>query len=218
MMDCTTGAIGIGWIRVSGNPRSRLKRGLALRRIRLLVTSAIVSIFAALGVVAPAEAAVDYFLEVNGVPGESHDSKFAKSIDVFSYSWAGSANSEKKGNKVNLSDLNVSKRVDVASPALFQRLVQGTTIPSVELIGRKAGESQLVFLRYCLQDVRVTSIQQSGSSGEDFSQENVSFGYAAFSQQYTPQDAKGGGLPSVFAGWNSTTGDLIATYPDPCGL
>jgi type VI protein secretion system component Hcp len=96
--------------------------------------------------------------------------------------------------------------------------VQGTTIPSVELIGRKAGESQLVFLRYCLQDVRVTSIQQSGSSGEDFSQENVSFGYAAFSQQYTPQDAKGGGLPSVFAGWNSTTGDLIATYPDPCGL
>ena len=190
-----------------------------MRRIRLLATSAIVSIFAALGVVAPAEAAVDYFLEVNGVPGESHDSKFAKSIDVFSYSWAASANSDKKGNKVNLSDLNVSKNVDVASPALFQRLVQGTTIPSVELIGRKAGESQLVFLRYCLQDVRVTSIQQSGSTGgDDFSQENVSFAYATFSQQYTPQDAKGSGGPSVFAGWNATTGDLISTYPNPCGL
>jgi hypothetical protein len=35
--------------------------------------------------------------------------------------------------------------------------------------------------------------------------ENVTFGYAAVSQQYTPQDAKGGGGPSVFAGWNSTT-------------
>ena len=123
------------------------------------------SIFAALGVVTPAEAAVDYFLEVNGVPGESHDSKFAKSIDVQSYTWGASANSEKKGNKVNLSDLNVSKNVDVASPALFQRLVQGTTIPSVELIGRKAGESQLVFLRYCFQDARVTSIQHAGSGG-----------------------------------------------------
>jgi type VI secretion system secreted protein Hcp len=178
-----------------------------------------VSIFAALGVVAPAEAAVDYFLEVNGVPGESHDSKFAKSIDVQAYSWGASANSEKKGNKVNLQDLSVSKRVDVASPALFQRLVQGTTIPSVELVARKAGESQLVFLRYCLQDVHVTSIQHSGAAGgSDSVDENVSFAYAAVSQQYTPQDAKGSGGPSVFAGWNATTGDLIATYPDPCGL
>jgi type VI secretion system secreted protein Hcp len=189
-----------------------------LPRFRLLVTSAVVSIFAALGVVAPAEAAVDYFLEVNGVPGESQDAKFAKSIDVEAYSWAASANSEKKGNTVNLSDLSISKRVDVASPALFQRLVQGTTIPSVELIARRAGESQLVFLRYCLEDVQVTSIQQAGSGGEDSSQENVSFAYAAVSQQYTPQDAKGSGGPSVFAGWNATTGDLIATYPNPCGI
>ena len=150
------------------------------------------SIFAALGVVAPAEAAVDYFLEVNGVPGESRDAKFAKSIDVFSYSWGASANSEKKGNRVNLQDLSVSKRVDVASPALFQRLVQGTTIPSVELIARKAGETQLVFLRYCLQDVRVSSIQQSGSTGgDDFSQENVSFAYATFSAAVHPAGRKG---------------------------
>ena len=176
------------------------------------------SIFAALGVVTPAEAAVDYFLEVNGVPGESRDAKFAKSIDVFSYSWGASANSEKKGNRVNLQDLSVSKNVDVASPALFQRLVQGTTIPSVELIARKAGETQLVFLRYCFQDAHVTSISDGGSRGGDTPTENVTFGYAAVSEQYTPQDAKGSGGPSVFAGWNATTGDLIATYPDPCGL
>ena len=42
--------------------------------------------FAALGVVAPAEAAVDYFLEVNGVRGVE-DAKQAKSIDVESFSW-----------------------------------------------------------------------------------------------------------------------------------
>jgi type VI secretion system secreted protein Hcp len=188
-----------------------------LRRFRLLVTSAVVSIFAALGVVAPAEAAVDYFLEINGVPGESQDAKFAKSIDVFDYSWGATADGDRKGSTVNLEDLTVTKRVDVASPALFQRLVQGTTIPSVELIGRKAGETQFVFLRYCLQDVQVTSIQHSGSGGEDSSQENVSFAYAAVSQQYTQQNATGG-ESSVFAGWNATTGALIATYPNPCGL
>ena len=174
------------------------------------------SIFAALGVVAPAEAAVDYFLEVNGVPGESLDAKQAKSIDVEAFSWGGSV-ADKKGG-VSLNDLNVSKRVDLASPALFQRMVQGTTIPSVELIGRKAGETQFIFLRYCLQDVQVTSIQQSGAGGGDTANENVSFRYGSFSQQYTSQNSDGKSGQTVFAGWNATTGDLIATYPNPCGF
>ena len=171
------------------------------------------SIFAALGVVAPAEAAVDYFLEVNGVPGESTDAKQAKSIDVESVSWGASAS----GKKVNLQDLSITKFVDLASPVLFQRLVEGTNISSAELIARRAGETQLIFLRYCLQDVRVTSIQQAGHGGDN-STENVTFAYGSFSMQYTSQDAKGGADQTVFAGWNATTGQLIATYPNPCGF
>ena len=186
-----------------------------MRRFRLLVTSAVVSIFAALGVVAPAEAAVDYFLEVNGVAGESQDAKQAKSIDIESFSWGASV-SDKKGS-VSLQDLSITKKVDLASPALFQRLVQGTTIPSVELIARKAGEFQFIFLRYCLQDVQVTSQQQAGHGG-DTTTENVTFRYGSFSQQYTSQGSDGKSGQTVFAGWNATTGDLIATYPDPCGF
>jgi type VI secretion system secreted protein Hcp len=177
----------------------------------------VVSIFAALGVVAPAEAAVDYFLEIDGVPGESQDAKFLKSVDVESYSWGASASPEKKVG-VRLQDLSVTKKLDLASPRLFQRLVEGTSIPSMELIGRKAGETQLVFLRMCFQDVHVTSLQQGGHGSGDSSTENVTFGYAAVSEQYTSQDAKGGAGASVFAGWNATTGDLIATYPNPCGF
>ena len=186
-----------------------------MRRFRLLVTSAVVSIFAALGVVAPAEAAVDFFLEVNGVTGESTDAKQAKSIEIESFSWGAAASAKK--NAVSLHDLSITKFVDRSSPALFERLVQGTTIPSVELIARRAGEVQLIFLRYCLEDVQVTSQQQAGH-GADTVTENVTFRYGSFSQQYTPQDSKGGGLPPVFAGWNATTGTLIETYPNPCGL
>jgi type VI secretion system secreted protein Hcp len=175
--------------------------------------SAVASVFAAFGVVAPAEAAVDYFLEVNGVPGESTDAKQAKSIEILSYSWG--ASNGKKG--VSLQDLNVTKPVDLASPPLFQRLVQGTSIPSVELIGRKAGEFQQIFLRFCFQDVRVTSVQQSGSVGGDVPSENVSFAYTSVSEQYTSQNPDGKGGQTVFAGWNSSTGDLIGTYPNPCG-
>jgi type VI secretion system secreted protein Hcp len=187
-----------------------------LRRFRLLVLSAVASVFAAFGVVAPAEAAVDYFLEVNGVPGESQDAKMAKAIDVLSYSWGASQNADKKSGP-RLGDLVITHNVDLASPPLFQRLVTGTTIPSAELIARKAGENQFIFLRFCFENVQVTSIQQSGKTTDDVPTEQVSFGYAAVSEQYTQQSNTGGIGNTVFAGWNATQGALIQTYPASCG-
>ena len=47
--------------------------------------------------------------------------------------------------------------------------------------------------------------------------ENVTFAYSSFSQQYTRQDVKGGAAQTVFAGWNSTTGQPINPYPANCG-
>ena len=186
-----------------------------MRKFRLLVLSAVTSMFAAFGVVAPAEAAVDYFLEVNGVPGESQDAKQAKSIDVLEYSWGASVSPDKKGPR--LGDLVIKHRVDLASPPLFQRLVTGATIPRAELIARKAGASQFIFLRFCFQNVQVSSIQQSGALGDDAPTEEVSFSYGAVSEQYIQQDNTGNIGQTVFAGWNATQGALIQTYPLNCG-
>jgi type VI secretion system secreted protein Hcp len=185
-----------------------------LRRGRLLILSVVASVFAALGVVAPAHAAVDYFLEVEGVPGESQDARFPNAIDLQSYSWGAVAD---KG-KPRFQDLHINHRVDAASPLLFQRLATGTAIPSAELIARKAGETGFVFLRVCFQDVRVTSVQQGGSAGgADTPFEQVSFSYGALSEQYTQQSSTGAAGNTVFAGWNATQGALIQTYPASCG-
>lgn len=186
-----------------------------MRRMRLLAVSVIASVFAALGAVAPAEAAVDYFLEVDGVAGESRDAKEAKAIDVLSYSWGAVGGGDKKTPR--LQDLNFTHRVDAASPVLFQRLVQGTVIPSAELIGRKAGDTPIIFLRWCFQDVQVSSISQAGNSQADAPNESVSLAYGSASQQYTRQNADGSAGGTVFAGWNATQGALITTYPNPCG-
>ena len=184
-----------------------------MRRLRLLAVGAVTSIFAAFGVVAPAQAAVDYFLEIDGVTGESQDAKFQKAIDVQSYSWG--ASNDKKG--VRLQDVSVSKFVDLASPPLFQRLAQGTTIPSMELIARSAGGEQVIFLRYCFQNVQVSSVSHGGNTGGENPREQVSFAYGAVSEQYSSQDSKGGIDQTVFAGWNATTGQLIPSYPANCG-
>lgn len=187
-----------------------------MRRSRLLATSVVVSVFA-LGVVPTAEA-VDYFLEVDGVQGESQDAQQAGSIDVLSFSW-GAVNAGNRARRTELKELQIGKNVDSASPPLFQRLAQATQIPSVELIGRRPGERSQVFLRYCFQNVQVTSIEvgdSRGSSGGAPS-ESVNFSYAAVSEQYSQQRPDGSLGATVFAGWNSTTGQLIASYPSPCG-
>jgi type VI secretion system secreted protein Hcp len=188
-----------------------------MSRFRLLAVGVVASVIVVFGLAATANAA-DYFLEVDGVQGESRDDAEANSIDVLSFSWGASAGTDKKGTP-RLQDFNFTHRVDAASPVLFQRLVQGTNIPSAELIGRKAGgREQIVFLRWCFQDVKVSSVQQGGSGGSSENPtEQVSFAYGSASQQYTTQRADGSADGTVFAGWNAVQGALITTYPTPCG-
>jgi type VI secretion system secreted protein Hcp len=193
-----------------------------MRRPRLLVRSAILSVFAAFGVVAPAEAA-DYFLEINGIAGETQDAKQAKSVDVLSYQWGVTAAPPVSGGgaagRPQLKELTIQKRVDVASPTLFRRLAAGQTIQSMELIGRKSGATQVIFLRYCFQQVHVTSINHSDSTGSGPAPtENITFHYNAVSEQYTRQNPDGSLGGTVFAGWNATSGTLISSYPTVCGL
>lgn len=184
-----------------------------MRRLRLVATGVVLSLAATLGAASPA--AADLFLEVQGVPGESQDEQQPNSIDIRSYSWGASGGG---GARPALQELAVVKNVDIASPLLFQRLVTGAQIPSVELIARTPGANPFVYLRLCFQDVGVSSIKQNAGASDNVSTENATFSYAAVSQQYSAQSPDGGIGQTVFAGWNATTGTLIQTYPASCGL
>ena len=194
-----------------------------MRRPRLLVRGVILSVFAAFGVAAPAEGA-DYFLEISGIAGETSDAKQAKSVDVLSYTWGVSRPPPLAGGggggegKPDLKELTIRKRVDVASPTLFRRLAAGQVINSMELIGRKPGTTPFIFLRYCFQNVHVTSIEHSDTAGAGAAPlEKLTFFYTAVSQQYFRQNPDGSIGQTVFAGWNATSGTLIGQYPTVCG-
>src|SRR5271155_141355 len=76
--------------------------------------------------------AVDMFLKLDGVNGESKDKVHGKEIDVLSWSWgltnSGSAHvgGGAGSGKVNVQDLCVSKYVDSSSPNLMLACCQGT--------------------------------------------------------------------------------------------
>ena len=83
--------------------------------------------------------AVDMFLKVDGIEGESQDEKHAKEIDVLAWSWGMSqsgtmhAGGGGGAGKVAVQDVSVTKYVDASSNGLMSRLSISAIIASTDL-------------------------------------------------------------------------------------
>src|SRR5262249_28264053 len=79
----------------------------------------------------PVMAAVDYFLKIDGIPGESHDAKHKDEIQVDSWSFGGRQSgtfAEGGGGgagKVQMFDVSFSEKVSKASPKLMLACATG---------------------------------------------------------------------------------------------
>src|SRR5690348_6092500 len=97
--------------------------------------------------------AVDMFLKLDGIKGESLDSKHKDEIQIESFSWGlaqtGTMSAGMGGGagKVNVHDISVTKYVDKSSPELMLACCNGKHIPSGLLTVRKAGEKPLEYLK-----------------------------------------------------------------------
>lgn len=139
--------------------------------------------------------AVDFFLKLDGIQGESHDSNHKDEIGVLSFGWGGtqvtsvSGTGGSGGGKVNLADLHIVKTYDKASTPLFKAMVSGTHIKSGTLTAAKAGGNGKPFIKIDFDELYVTSIQVSGSS--EIPTESVSFSYNKIKAEYSTQNEKG---------------------------
>jgi type VI secretion system secreted protein Hcp len=139
--------------------------------------------------------AVDVFLKLGDIAGESKDSKHAGEIDVLSWSWGvsqpGSMSTGGGGGagKANFSDLSFMHQLDKASPVLMQKCATGDHIKEGTLVSRKAGKGQQEYLIVKMNDILVTSVQPSGSS--EHPMESVSIQCSKIDLEYKPQKADG---------------------------
>jgi type VI secretion system secreted protein Hcp len=154
-------------------------------------------------------AAFDYFLKLDGIPGESADAKHKGEIDVLSWSWGESqpvpASPGGGGaGKVAMTDLHVSANLSKASPQLLLACAAGTHIKGAVLTGRKGGKAQAEFLTFSLSDVLVSAYQTGGATAEA-PLDSISLSFSKIEMTYREQTAKGGLGPAIRVGWDRKT-------------
>jgi type VI secretion system secreted protein Hcp len=158
-----------------------------------------------------AQAAVDMFLKIEGVDGESTDNQYPDWIEVLAFSegmsQSGSFSTGAGGGagKVNVQDLSVTKYLDRSSPFIRQKLAEGAVIPNATLVIRKGGANPLVFFTIELEKVILSSVSTGGSGAEDRLTENITLNFARIKWTYIPEKADGTGGAALPAGWDLET-------------
>jgi type VI secretion system secreted protein Hcp len=140
--------------------------------------------------------AVDYFLKLSTIRGESEDSKHKDEIDVLSFSWGVSAATTQTGGgavagKAAFNDFSIVKILDTATPRLMQACCTGEHIPEANFTGRKSGGDQFEFMKIKLTDVLISGVSPGGSSGDQVPLEQVSFSFGSSLITVFRQDATG---------------------------
>jgi type VI secretion system secreted protein Hcp len=152
--------------------------------------------------------AMDMFIKIGDLKGESVDKTHANTIDVLAWSW-GMSNSGSThmgtgsgAGKVAVQDLSFTKWIDVSTPELLLAACNGKHFPTAKLTVRKAGETPLEYLIITMEDLIVTSVSTGGSGGEDRLTENVTLNFARVKVDYTQQLATGAEGAKPKMGWN----------------
>lgn len=152
--------------------------------------------------------AVDMFIQIGSLKGESRDKVHAGKIDVLAWSW-GMSNSGSAhvgggagSGKVNVQDLSITKYIDKSTPSLMLAACNGKHFDKATLIVRKAGEKPVEYVIVEMTDVLITSLSTGGSGGEDRLTENVTLNFAKVHVDYTPQDQTGKAGDKIPMDWD----------------
>lgn len=151
--------------------------------------------------------AVDMFLDLDGVKGESVDKAHKGKIDILAWQWGlsntGTFHHGSGGGagKASFNDITITKYIDAASPNIMLFCANGKHFAKGKIIVRKAGgDSSLEYLTVEFDQVLVTSYATGGGSGQERLTENLSLNFAKVKIEYTTQSDKGGkGTPQVFS-------------------
>lgn len=154
--------------------------------------------------------ASDYLLQLEGIKGESQDSKHGGCIEIDSFSW-GFSNPGSMGRgggggtgKVQFHDINFTKQTDKSTPLLVKSACENAAIKKAILYARKAAKGGHVdYYKVILNDCVVSGYQSGGNAGDSsIPHDSFSLNFTKFELEYYPQKADGTLEGAVTAMWD----------------
>ena len=143
-------------------------------------------------------ASTRWFLNLDGIPGESAAVDHKGEIDVLSYSWgvasggSGTMSGGHVAGKATFTDLHITTPLSIASPKLFLACATGQHIKKATLVGlRNTGKGKgAEVLEVTMEDILITSVTESGEPNAVPS-ESLSLAYSKIEITYTPMTTTG---------------------------
>ncbi|NYE62549.1 type VI secretion system secreted protein Hcp [Duganella sp. 1224] len=154
--------------------------------------------------------AIDVYLQIDGIKGESSDDEHQGWIECTSVSWlmsqpksaTASTGAGHTAERCELSDISLTKLVDLASPMLAQHCACGNVFrkANIEFL-RADGDGQRVkYYEIEMENVLIAHLAPSISPG-DVLTEQVSLKFGKIKWRYTRQKISGGVGGNTSGGW-----------------
>lgn len=163
--------------------------------------------------------AIDVYLQIEGIKGESADQGHKDWIEVETCHWGihqpKSATSSTGGGhtaeRAELQEITFSKAADLSSPILMQHCAMGKTVPKakIEFMRADGNGTPIKYFEIELENVLIGSISPGIAAGTILS-EHVSLKYSKIKWRYTQQKIGGGSGGSTVGGWDLATNRIAA--------
>jgi type VI secretion system secreted protein Hcp len=156
--------------------------------------------------------AIDAYLQIEGIKGESTDEKHKDWIEVSSVSWnvhqprsttVSTAGGHTNG-RAELSNITFKKLADLSSPILQQTCAAGKTIPRAkfEFMRADGNGNPINYYTVELENVMISGVTPNSGDGGTIT-EQVHLAYGRVKWKYTKQAVKGGTDGNTSGGWDA---------------
>jgi len=162
--------------------------------------------------------ATDFYLQIEGIKGESSDFKHQGWIECTSVNWSitqprsatASTGGGHTAERAEMSEISICKLVDLASPILMQTCAAGRTIPKVKIEMQRAdGQGEPIkYFEVELENVLIGHIAPSFAPGGSPT-EILGLKFSKAKWKYSQQKIGGGAGGNTMGGWD-LAGNRIA--------
>lgn len=161
--------------------------------------------------------AIDVYLQIEGIKGESTDDRHKDWIECTSVTWSvtqpksatASTGGGHTAERCEHGDLIITKLADLSSPILLQACSAGKTLTRARLEFMRAdGQGERIkYYEIELEKVLIAAVVPAIKGGNILS-EHVSLKYGKVRWKYTQQKISGGSGGNTAGGWDLSTNRL----------